>query len=412
MSELEKMHVASFRGVPFLWREQSGKTGRRMAEFEYPQRDKPYIEDLGRIIRPFSFDAQLMGEDWQAQLNKLLDALEQPGAGELVHPLFGVVNVYPRPSEWHYSIDRQRSVTVGLEFIEAGELAFPAASVNTASKLIEKADGFAGLVPELPRLDLPALDDLRGLAGAAGQVVDQVRSAYSRVDSLIGGVMQSVGDITSFVDAAIHSPGTFMDKLSQQLSQLRAPFMGFAESTRRGGARTVAAATLASSPTTRPVGAEAAVAHVLGLTQAAVLWDAAHVLAQMPVQPGAVVPVTYPSVDQQAARPREGADAPVVDDVDALGGELGEVLWQRGLEASPFEYRALQALRHAQAQHLAAVARQGVKVMRVEPGVVTPALVMAHRLYGDAGRAGEIVERNRVRHPLFMPAQAMRVLSK
>jgi prophage DNA circulation protein len=32
-----------------------------------------------------------------------------------------------------------------------------------------------------------------------------------------------------------------------------------------------------------------------------------------------------------------------------------------------------------------------------------PALVVAHRVYGDATRADEIVSRNRVRHPGFVP---------
>ncbi len=34
-----------------------------------------------------------------------------------------------------------------------------------------------------------------------------------------------------------------------------------------------------------------------------------------------------------------------------------------------------------------------------------PSLWWANRLYGDAGRAEELADRNRVKHSLFMPAQ-------
>jgi len=45
------------------------------------------------------------------------------------------------------------------------------------------------------------------------------------------------------------------------------------------------------------------------------------------------------------------------------------------------------------------------------PAQTEPALVIAQRLYGDPTRAGEIVARNAVIHPLFVPGgQALEVL--
>jgi prophage DNA circulation protein len=41
-----------------------------------------------------------------------------------------------------------------------------------------------------------------------------------------------------------------------------------------------------------------------------------------------------------------------------------------------------------------------------------PAAVLAHRLYGDATRADEIVARNKLSHPLFVPAdESLEVLN-
>ena len=52
------------------------------------------------------------------------------------------------------------------------------------------------------------------------------------------------------------------------------------------------------------------------------------------------------------------------------------------------------------------------KEIRVTPEATQPALVLAYGLYEDAGREAEIVTRNKVRHPGFVPGgQALEVLA-
>lgn len=53
MTWKDRLQDASFRGVPFKVEEESAGTGRRVETHEYPNRDKPYTEDLGKItFRP------------------------------------------------------------------------------------------------------------------------------------------------------------------------------------------------------------------------------------------------------------------------------------------------------------------------------------------------------------------------
>nr|MDM8590005.1 DNA circularization N-terminal domain-containing protein [Escherichia coli] len=49
MTWKDRLQDASFRGVPFKVEEESTGTGRRVETHEYPNRDKPYTEDLGKI---------------------------------------------------------------------------------------------------------------------------------------------------------------------------------------------------------------------------------------------------------------------------------------------------------------------------------------------------------------------------
>ncbi|HHG0355951.1 TPA: DNA circularization N-terminal domain-containing protein, partial [Escherichia coli] len=48
MTWKDRLQGASFRGVPFKVEEESAGTGRRVETHEYPNRDKPYTEDLGK----------------------------------------------------------------------------------------------------------------------------------------------------------------------------------------------------------------------------------------------------------------------------------------------------------------------------------------------------------------------------
>jgi prophage DNA circulation protein len=95
---------ASFAGVMFHVETGSRNSGRRVVTHEYPKRDKPYSEDMGRhalrfqfsgyiIYKPFGGD-QLQGNisglryDYVRRRLELQQALEKPDADYLVHPVF------------------------------------------------------------------------------------------------------------------------------------------------------------------------------------------------------------------------------------------------------------------------------------------------------------------------------------
>lgn len=428
MIDLSQLKPASYKGVPFLWREQGGKVGRRTAEHEYPQRDKPYVEDLGRMIRPLTFSALLIGDDWQSQLNKLLGVLEEPGSGELVHPLFGTLTVYPRPCDWSYTLDRQRMVSLTLEFIEAGDLSFPRATVNTGARLGLAAGGWMDDV--MAGLPDPSLTGLAQLDVAS--VVAQVSQALSWVDGMVSDVVAAMGGVSGLVSAVLSAPANAQAAVNARLAKVRPVFDGFSRLTRDAGRSAGASRSLAAVlpalrgpvdgggvppllPTAPRAGAAPATpqqgaALTVAVLQSAMAWDGAQQLAQAPLVVAPRPRPEAPAVDAQAQQPLPAADVPVADDLEALRDTLNEALWQRALLLPAEPVRAVQTLRHAVAAHVQRVASQGERLVDVVPAAVTPALVLAYRQYGDAHRADEIVERNQIPHPLFVPVRPLRLL--
>jgi prophage DNA circulation protein len=53
--------------------------------------------------------------------------------------------------------------------------------------------------------------------------------------------------------------------------------------------------------------------------------------------------------------------------------------------------------------HLSQTAAERAPAVRVETGVSLPSTLLAYDLYGDAGRAEALVDRNRVATSLVMP---------
>jgi prophage DNA circulation protein len=69
--------------VPFAVRRSDAQVGRRTVQHEYPQRDTPFAEDMGRAARRFSLDAYVLGPDYDQARDRLIDALEARGPGLL-----------------------------------------------------------------------------------------------------------------------------------------------------------------------------------------------------------------------------------------------------------------------------------------------------------------------------------------
>jgi len=50
---------------------------RRQAVFEYPQKDKPFVEDLGRSLRSIDVKGFIVGQDYAARAKRLIEAFEK-----------------------------------------------------------------------------------------------------------------------------------------------------------------------------------------------------------------------------------------------------------------------------------------------------------------------------------------------
>jgi prophage DNA circulation protein len=94
---------ASFKGAAFHCESNARESGRRIVEHEFPKKELPYAEDMGRHAREFSIrgycivyqaDADdLYQRDYRVPRDALIAALETEGGGELQLPTQTIQNV-------------------------------------------------------------------------------------------------------------------------------------------------------------------------------------------------------------------------------------------------------------------------------------------------------------------------------
>ncbi|MDR2507616.1 MAG: DNA circularization N-terminal domain-containing protein [Candidatus Accumulibacter sp.] len=132
----DELQPASFRGAVFFARGAELSTGRRLARHEYPQRDLPWLEDMGRKAREYKIEAFIAGPDYMRARDALLKAVEAPGPGQLAHPWLGVVSVTVSECSLSESTASGGLARFSITFVEAGKQGEPDKSADTLSAIV------------------------------------------------------------------------------------------------------------------------------------------------------------------------------------------------------------------------------------------------------------------------------------
>ncbi len=204
---IDQLRPASFRGVPFGVISGESRFGRRLAVHEYPFRDKPWAEDLGRKTRPIGLQGFLIadslvygGGDVLTQRDRMVAAAETEGAATLVHPTLGELNVSCADLVVVERWDAGRYFELTFNLIESGERLFPSDAGDTATGV----EAAAGNVEDAVGADLGTSiqSKLTRAVGIVGPIVQRCED----MAHLAGGLG---GDASGLFHLASQLPGNF-----------------------------------------------------------------------------------------------------------------------------------------------------------------------------------------------------------
>lgn len=385
---------ASFRGVPFFVESGERSGGRRAVVHEFPLRDDPFVEDLGRRARTFRVEGYVVGDDYLEQRDALLEALEDvSGPGELVHPYHGArraicVSVAVREARADGGM-----AALSMEFAEAPvQTPVPTEVVDEAEQVDESADeavtaSEAELVDQYDTDDLPAF----ALESAETALVSAVEGLAAALAPIVTD-SQELAELSGRVELLTARASSLVRQPAEVLGEFRAMLTGLVETIEDAPAGVLDAlldAYLVDLGTT-VVATTSTRARELA-NQTALIGGLRRVIA---IEAGRLAPlVSYTSIEEALA----------------ARDLVGDILEEQASAAGDTAYPALVDLRSkvlravpgsSQLAHIATVTRK----------TAVPSLVLAYQLYGSVDNEADIIARNGIRHPGFIAGE-LKVLS-
>lgn len=398
MSVFDKYKKGSFRDVPFLYVDSDGDLGRRKAVFEYPQGVKPYVEDMGRKARTFSMTLVVAGPDYMKKRDNLIEAFETKGSGILVHPTIGKMTVEVMavrgPRE---STQQGGTATFNVTFMESGEKDFLKYKPNTAASVSDKAYKVDTAAAVQLKKKLFLSDQLYLLVAAGEQLkefTEEIKQSVSKYTDMArnNALTKSISDIH---DAVQNITSSALDISNTAANLIRSP-IDLYQSIQEIVSDIIKAAT-------DPLSAFKALKDFWGYTGTndTIPLTTTNRIIENENKTQLILAFNV-AATSGAAQSASQADYASQQDADAIRHMIEDKIDDLCLLADVDLYNALMDLRAAVISDL--VSRPGL------PGLITvtmpediPALVLAYRLYADAEQAGDIVARNHIVHPGFLP---------
>lgn len=421
--EFLSLPEASFRGVKFHVDTDERDGGRRGPDHEFPGKDQGYPEDTGKKMEGYAFNGYIGRRPGQAdpidQVNNLIDALNREGPGELVHPIFGTVQVQLRTWRKSGSKNLLGIHTFTMSFKEASDPTYPTATRSaaagmpgaassahrTAAGLFNRRFAVAGKYDYLRNRAVDRLgilgDGYHALAALNAIPVDITSLLQIAVDILLSIIRDGESD---FANAIVALPMAVTDYYETPWRHKRNM-----DGTYRGGNSMTGGGPI--SP--------------VAVTALSKMFDAGEVAENLSIrQYSASSRTEQQNADALAAYGRQTAIieaariAPFInwrtlDDAEHYRDRIADALdYEAEITDDDEVYRAFSAMRVLVIQSVTPDDGSLPRLVDYVPARTMPSLVLAYRLYGAADKADDIASINSIRHPGFIAgAETVRVLS-
>jgi prophage DNA circulation protein len=415
----------SFRGFPFLISREAKPGGQRGVEHVYPDRDVPFFEPLGRNAKRFELELYFIADPGDplggASADVAADAFQEilwtGKPGPLILPGFLREQVYAR--SWTPVRDAGKAgwVQLSVVFVEAGKNQYPSPTTSWPHTLLASAlsarTAFAGALGEglsllggdgLP-LPLEVTAALVGSALTLGYVLAQ--SAQLAGGTAPSSALAAASALTTSYTSALPGPaGPALDTAALAASTV---------SLLSGWADALAGKTPAADDLGRAISA----LFIVYGEAASDVWYLPSTLTLVQSEEIANQTVFSAAIRRlalsEAARLAASLTFKSYDDAAALRTQFSDAFDDEINQASGAD-GTREALADLQATTLLAISEAGADKARLVPYVINlprSAIGLAQLFYPDdpdvPGRAAELVARNGVIHPSFMPTDGERL---
>lgn len=436
----EERLTASFRGVEFLLETADGESGRRAIPHAYPKKESGWTEDNGKVLQSEKISGRVLGDDYLTQLQNILEALNQAGSGELIHPWFGVRQVQIGKVSHKLALKTDRTATISFEVFEVGENLFPAANSDTASDVLSKADQ-SQQDANSAFADKFDVDNVEGIGGMVDQFLDDLDEFTRNLPSLPSELREwtnrlirtkdSIGNLLAYPgDLAIETMGLLEDVKSVVTDPIRALDVYTQVQNRWDGMRAELAVTGGlSSGISSSDGVASSVPYTASAEKQAAITRNSEAYKQLILNSAVISKASSlgasdfnqdTEADDDVIASLSGAERIAIftgQQLKATGNgvasELAEYSEQAVERGDSALWRSLRSLRQAVLADTRARAELLPQLSIYSPNQTVPVSYAAWTQTGDTENRQSIVRRNGLSHPAFItPSQAVEIIGE
>lgn len=211
-------YAGRFRDAVFYFSGSAPTTGgRKTIVREFPGSNRRYVEDLGLLNKSFEIDAIVTT---QYEKDRLIEALETPGIGQLSHPTFGLINVTAQPYTVTDSIQTDGYCSFRLVFNVSQENIYPTSSYNNISFLQSKntwlnnsiVNGFSTAIritTDTIQTAIRTVDGILEVFEIATAGIDEIRYDIDAVKETVVSIVQTPVNFINSMKSIVTSIKTF-----------------------------------------------------------------------------------------------------------------------------------------------------------------------------------------------------------
>ncbi len=430
---VKTLRRASYRGASFFVQGDDIQYGRRIKVHEFPNRDRPYPEDLGEKAIEVSVTAYVASDTVIADKDRLVKACRQRGAGTLVLPTEGSMKMLAYHCARKHDKDKLGYIAFELKFHEAGQ-EFGTFTAALLDRLVSVAGGFA--ISALPLDLMRAFNTASEPTWVLSAATEGLQNWLGQVDEIrissLGASKAAASELAADLTTAYRNARSLVH-LGRGLRAGNGASFEIVPGVRGAADRTSASASPIS-----PVSANGstaagdvpalvtAVAEIVGgVRLAAPSTDvaiealsalAAYDMTTFAAGEGVSTTGAVERGNEEAMNSLFRRTALVELAIAASGArysDRGSAIWARAAVSELFEREIATAgpqvfprLDEVRSRAALAMSRQIADLrpaITVEANAALPSLLWAWRLYGDPARGAAMASRNHVRHPAFMP---------
>jgi prophage DNA circulation protein len=384
---------ASFRGVEFFINSATTSGGREIVDHAYPRAELVEHEDNGALDKTFSLSAYVVGDDYYDQRDKLEKALDTYGPGRLIHPYRGTLKVVVADWSSTEQTTEGRVARYSINF-KIEEVVSPTSAYKDTRSAVKKAK------KNILDKTLDAFEKAYDVAHETVSTIAYAREAIAGGFGLIDAAKRTVGVIAEFQRELDNAKGNvialslnakLLGKTFQDLINFgtdAATTTSFGATAQNSNAQNIEQYQIAENAKNNDAGATATIIAVDEINKLQVRCSIAAITGLTLTTPFSTV---------------EDADEAKSSLFDLIDEQLSDATIPDDL------FAALQDAKAAVHNDLSSRIINLPELIDYDNPGATNSLSLTRSLYGDLDNEQDLISRNKIIHPGFLPVGKLQV---